>query len=233
MLSRALILAAGIGSRLRPMTDHTPKALLKYQGKTMLEHVISQVAASGIDEIVINVHHHADQVIDFVRKNDDFGLNIKFSDERELLMDTGGAILKAKSFLDKQDPFLVHNIDIYSDIDLNNLYEAHLSNNSLATLAVRNRHTSRNLLVDSEHELCGWKNNQSGETIIVKDKPDLHGVAFSGIHIIDPEIFTLIHDLKPFSIIDTYLDLAKNHRISCHDHTNDIWIDMAHPDNFS
>ena len=147
-------------------------------------------------------------------------------------MDTGGGIIKARWFLDTDAPFLVHNIDIYSDIDLDKLYRAHLASNSLATLAVSDRKTSRNLLLDQDGFLSGWKNNATGETIIVREEKNLRPVAFSGIHIIEPEIFNLIDSTDPFSMTTAYLELARDHQINTYDHTGDTWIDMAHRDNF-
>lgn len=227
-----MILAAGIGSRLKPLTQTRPKALLTFREKTMLEHVISQISQYGIKEVLINIHHHADQIVEFLRQNNNFGMKIEFSDERELLMDTGGGILKAEWFFKDHGPFLVHNIDIYSDINLTDFYSAHMRNGSLATLAVKERKTSRNLLIDSEHLLCGWRNNLTGETIIVNEKPDLQGIAFSGLHIIDPKIFAVLERTDPFSMISAYLDIAGQHRIMTFDHSEGAWIDMAHPSNF-
>lgn len=233
MISRAMILAAGTGSRLKPLTDIKPKALLTFKGKTMLEHVINQIVSNGITEVIINIHHHADQIVDFVKQNNSFGLNILFSDERDLLMDTGGAIIKARKYLDKNEAFLVHNIDIFSNIDLAKLVDIHLSKGALATLAVKDRTSSRKLLIDSTQRLCGWKNVQTGETIIKNEMPDLKPVAFSGIHIIDQKFFNIYNREEPFSMIKAYLDLAKQHVIRTYDHSDDTWIDMAHPDNFS
>ncbi len=227
-----MILAAGIGSRLQPLTDSCPKALLKFRGKTMLEHVIAQLGAHGFKEIIINLHHHADQIRDFVKQNDGFGLDINFSDESGMLMDTGGGIMQARWFLQSGGPFLVHNIDIFSDIDLTELYQFHLERKPLATLAVKDRPTSRNLLINKEGLLCGWKNNQTGKTILVNAKSEIRQLAFSGIHIIDPHIFDLLPVDEPFSMTDAYLELAEDHRVLVFDHSEGSWIDMAHPDNF-
>lgn len=232
MISRAMILAAGEGTRLQPLTNHLPKALLLFRGKTMLEHVLIHLKKHGIREVIINIHHHADKIVEFVHQNSRFGIDIEFSDERAMLMDTGGGILKAEWYFKDHGPFLVHNIDIFSDINLEELYLAHSKRRPLATLAVTSRETSRNLLVDSDNYLCGWKNNSTGETIVVKEKPPLHGVAFSGIHIIEPELSQLLTSKEPFSITDGYLKLAANHQIFAYDHSDGVWIDMAHKDNF-
>ncbi len=230
MIQKALILAAGMGTRLRPLTNSRPKALLEYKGKTMLEHVVDQVKEAGIQDVVINIHHFADQIIEFVNRQKNFGINITFSDERERLMDTGGAIIKAKRFLAGGEAFLVHNIDIHSNLDIREMYGKHCDKGALATLAVRHRKTSRNLLIDEEGQLCGWRNNETGEQILVKDKPGLEPVAFSGIHIVDPKLFEHLTRSDPFSIVKAYLELATQYNILTFPHDNDDWTDMAHPD---
>jgi NDP-sugar pyrophosphorylase family protein len=228
----AMILAAGKGTRLQPYTESTPKALLEFRGKPMLYHIISKLKSYSYDRVVINIHHHADQIVDYVRSNNDFGMKISFSDERNQLMDTGGGILKARRLLEGHGPFLVHNVDIFSDIDLDALCEYHMEHQPLATLAVKKRETSRNLLVDSNNNLCGWRDNISGESVIVQERERLNDVAFSGIHMIDPEIFGLLHNENPFSIIKAYLELAGNHPILTYDHSDGQWIDMSHKDHF-
>ncbi len=256
----AMILAAGVGSRLQPLTDKTPKALLHFRGKTMLEQVIEKLKLHGITEVVINIHHHAEQVVEFVRKHDEFGIKISFSDEQEQLMDTGGAILKARELLEGRGPFFVHNVDIFTDLDLNALYHLHMDGRALATLAVRERETSRNLLVDRSGRLCGWRDNKSGKTVMVEGWKNRYGfvnghpesgmpddalaetnlkpVAFSGIHVIAPEIFEVLDSKDPFdskesfSIIEAYLHLAGDHKIMAYDHSSGHWIDMARKENF-
>jgi len=233
MSPRAIVLAAGIGSRLHPLTDSTPKALLKFRGITMLEHVIGQLKRNGVNDIIINLHHFADQIQQFIQANSNFGLNIQFSDERERLMDTGGGILKARWFLESGNPFIVHNIDIFTNLDLQKMMKFHLQHDPLATLAVKKRQTSRNLMFDREGQLHGWKNNQTGEVILKTKAVDLDAYAFSGIHIISPSFFDLITIKEPFSMTTAYLDLASSQKIIGYDHSRDEWIDMAHPDNFS
>ncbi len=228
----AMILAAGTGSRLLPLTEKKPKALLNFRGKTMLEHVIDHLKAHGFKRLVINVHHHAEQILQFLSDHDYFGLEISISDERDQLMDTGGGILKASGFLKGNGPFLVHNIDIFTDLDLNKLIQFHLRNNAIATLAVRNRETTRNLLLNGDGALCGWRNNVSGEEIICRSARQMIPLAFSGIHILNPEIFELIQQEGPFSIMQSYLELARNHEIQTFPHNEGVWIDMAHADNF-
>jgi MurNAc alpha-1-phosphate uridylyltransferase len=233
MNQSAMILAAGLGTRLRPLTDDTPKALLPFHGKTMLEHVVEHLKDHGITEVVINLHHCADQIEAFLRQQQYFGIKFHISDEREELMDTGGGIVKARKHFDGQGPFIVHNVDIYSDTDLTALLRHHLKSEALATLAVSDRSTSRNLLVDEEGLLCGWRDNRTGEEIIARQKPGLRPVAFSAIHVVDPEIFHYLEQGKPFSITKAYLQLATRHRIMTYDHTGDTWTDMADISNFS
>lgn len=225
----AMILAAGTGSRLLPLTKRTPKALLPFRGKPMLEHVISALKKHGFEYVVINVHHHADQVIDFVRRNNSYGINITFSDERDRLMDTGGGILKARELLEHRAPFLVHNVDIFSPINLSALFDHHLKHRPVATLAVTDRSTSRNFLINSNDQLCGWRNNTNGETIMSRKDAELKAVAFSGVHVIGPEIFGILKMDQPFSITKGYLEIARNHKVMTYNHSGDSWIDMALP----
>lgn len=232
MIQRAMILAAGTGSRLKPLTDTVPKALLQFRGRTMLDHVITSLRNQGIEEIIINIHHLGEKIIEYLDENDNFGLHLTISDERDKLMDTGGALVKARSLLDKGDPFLVHNIDIFSDIDLSKMSSFHSERAPLATLAVKDRETTRNLLFDHDSLLRGWRNNSTGETILTDQSKDLRALAFSGIHIIDPKIFQYLPEHIPFSMTEAYLDLASKHRILAYDHSSDEWIDMAHPSNF-
>ena len=209
---KAMIFAAGLGSRLKPLTDTMPKALVPVAGRPMLEHVIVKLKASGFTEIVINIHHFGEQILDFLKANDNFGITIHISDERDLLLDTGGGVKKARSFFENSnEPFLVHNVDILSDIDLKELYESHLQNGGVATLLASRRKTSRYLLFDVEKELCGWINKDTGQ---VKpegfhyDESLYQEYAFSGIHVLSPAIFQWMDTPRwegKFSIMDFYL----------------------------
>lgn len=231
-MPRAMILAAGLGTRLRPLTDHTPKALLIYQGRTMLEHIILKLKSAGITEIIINIHHLADQIVEYVEANDSFGISIKFSDERDELLDTGGGIRKAKWFFEGSGAFIVHNIDIDSNLDIKALYDAHMSSGCLATLAVKQRPTSRNFLSNSNSLLAGWRNNQTREEIITREDQELSPTAFSCVHIMSEEIFSYLDQEGPFSITKKYLELSKQHPIYLYDHSQDDWTDMAHPSHY-
>ena len=228
---KAMILAAGTGSRLKGLTSGTPKALVRAGRSSLLEHLILKMKSHGVTEIVINVHHLADQIITFLRKNDDFGIGISISDERDQLLDTGGGLLHARKFLDGSEPFILHNVDIVSDIDLRQLFNNHLQHGGLATLAVRKRNTSRYLLFDREMHLGGWENVNTGERILgTGNEHALIQYAFSGIHVISPEIFPLITERGSFSIIDTYLRLCREHTIKGYEHAEGYWIDAGKPE---
>src|SRR5664280_1226211 len=161
---KAMIFAAGLGTRLKPVTDNLPKALVPIAGKPLLEHVILKLKSAGFDEIIVNIHHFPDQIIDFLKANNNFSIRIEVSDERNLLLDTGGGIRRAAWFFDDEKPFLVHNVDILSNVDLKELYQQHLRSNSLATLVVSKRDTFRYLLFNDDNRLCGWINEKTGET---------------------------------------------------------------------
>lgn len=216
---KAMIFAAGLGTRLKPLTDTMPKALVPVGGKPLLQHIIEKLISSGFDEIIINIHHFGDQIIDFVTSKNYFDIRIEFSDEREKLLDTGGAIKKASWFFNDGKPFLVHNVDILSNIDLSELYSAHLKSNPLATLVCSERLTTRYLLFDNNDHLKGWINESTGE--IKSPFPDLNPrqtnkLAFSGIHVLNPSIFSYMTDLPVrFPVIDFYLSLCHREKISC------------------
>jgi NDP-sugar pyrophosphorylase family protein len=227
----AFILAAGLGTRLKPMTEHFPKALVEVNGKPLLQRLIEKLKQSGYTKIVINVHHFADQVIDFLNANQNFGINIQISDEREQLLDTGGAILKAKPFLENIPNFLVHNVDILSNIDFSKIVEHHVESNALATMAVRDRSTDRKFLFDENLHLKGWQNAKTSEKILLNSSSDtLISLAFSGIHIISSDIFKHIQQSGKFSIVETYLDLAKTFDICGFRHDEDLWLDVGKPE---
>jgi NDP-sugar pyrophosphorylase family protein len=209
---KAMIFAAGLGTRLKPLTDSIPKALVPIAGKPLLEHVILKLKAAGFDEIIVNVHHFPDQIIDFLKVNNNFGIRIEVSDERDQLLDTGGGIRKAKHFFDDGQPFLVHNVDILSDIDLKELFQQHLAADSLATLVVSRRDTFRYLLFDDDQRLCGWINEKTGETKPIRfdDISGFNKLAFAGIHVFSPRVFELMDDLDAkFPIMDFYLSNAQ------------------------
>jgi len=227
---KALILAAGLGTRLMPLTAHTPKALVKAGGMTLLEIAIRKLVFHGFNEIVVNVHHHADQVMDYLKMNQFGNVTMSISDESDQLLDTGGAILKARWFLEGEEPFLVHNVDVISNLNLGNLYGYHLEKNALATVSVTDRQTKRYFLFDDEQRLRGWTDTGSGEVRLTAGVPvPLKKLAFSGIHVISPGIFDLFKEQGRFSIIDTYLRLAAGHPIFGHIQPDLTWFDVGKP----
>lgn len=226
-----MILAAGLGTRLKPFTDHHPKALAVVNGKTILQRNIEYLASFGIKDIIINVHHFAEQVFFFVEKNSGFGSNISFSDERDEVLETGGGIKKAARFFEKQnEPFVVMNVDVLTDMNLDAMISLHQTKSPMATLAVSSRQTSRYFLFDESNLLCGWKNVKTGEEKISRQSSKYIEKAFSGIHVISPEIFSLIKSEGKFSMVDVYLGLAKTQVIQAFDHTGSKFIDVGKPE---
>ncbi len=221
-----MIFAAGLGTRLRPLTNDKPKALVEVSGKPLLEIAIRRLKFFGFKDIVINIHHFGQQILDFLEKNDHFGLQISISDERDLLLNTAGGLKKAQALLG-DEPFLVYNTDIISDIDLSQLYDAHLASSALATLATRDRTTSRYLLFNLDKKLVGWTNTQTGELKLPVPTTEYRQRAFSGIHVISPEIFQFMPDEQVFSIIDVYLSAAAQRPILEYPHDADRWIDVG------
>ncbi len=223
---KAMILAAGLGTRLRPLTESRPKALVEIHEISLLELMIKKLHFYGFDNVIVNVHHFADQLVDFLNKKP-FGIHIRVSDEREKLLDTGGAVQKARWFL-KGSPFLLVNVDVLSDLNFRQFFEYHKQSNVLATLAVRKRDSGRYLLFDEENLLTGWKNVWKQSQILCRnDSEVLNELAFSGLHVINPEIFDLIEENGSFSIIDVYLRLAKAHKINCYRHDEGFWTDAG------
>ncbi len=223
-IKKALILAAGLGTRLRPLTDTMPKALVSYQGVPLLERVILRLKGAGVSHIVINIHHFADQIEEFVSAHDSFGVEIAFSDERDLLRDTGGAIKHAEKLLTRDfedcpsmSPFVVHNVDIVSDVDLKWFFNGYREEVSPALLLVNYRKTSRYLLFDKNLNLRGWTNETTGEMkggISAADLHDYRKFAFSGIHILSGGLFDIMHQWpEKFSIIDFYLSVAEHYSV--------------------
>ncbi len=225
---KAMILAAGLGTRLKPLTDVKPKALLEIKGTTLLEMAVSHLAQAGVTEIIVNVHHFADQVIGFLEKKKNFGVDITVSDESGQLLDTGGGLKKAEAFFSDGRPFIVRNVDLVSDLDFPKMMDYHLLHSPLATLAVRNRETSRYFLFDDSDQLAGWTNTKTGETLQSRESRGvIRKLAFSGIQIIDPKIFPLITEEGKFSLTGLYLRLAKNEKIICYEDNFSKWKDIG------
>lgn len=214
---KAMILAAGLGTRLRPLTDTRPKALVEVGGRPLLEIALSRLHSFGIRDVIVNAHHFAEQIIDYLRAHNNFGMHIEISRE-EILLDTGGGLKKAANFFlrgpaSSGEPFILHNVDVISNIDLHRMAEFHAENCALASLAVQERPSSRYLLFDDELQLCGRKSagrgaNEEDNTELVRPSPCLHPLAFCGIHVISPRIFPLMTEDGVFSIIAPYLRLA-------------------------
>ncbi|GAB4295558.1 MAG: nucleotidyltransferase family protein [Ignavibacteriaceae bacterium] len=225
---KAFILAAGLGKRLRPLTDTVPKALVKVNGIPLLEILLGKLKSSGFDEIVINIHHMGEQIIKFLKDNHSFGLKIEISDESDRLLGTGGALKKAASFFEHEKTFLVHNVDVISDIDLTKLINYHSLKNHLATLVVRKRESNRLLLFDKELQLCGWKDNKKNQVRISKENiPVQKELAFNGIQVLNPEIFRFFPGREVFSLIDLYLNASVTEKITGYEDNESFWIDAG------
>lgn len=231
---KAIIFCAGLGTRLRPLTNDKPKAMVALNGKPLLGHKIEQLKQVGISEIVVNVHHFANLVKAYIESKE-WGIPIHISDETNLLLDTGGGLKKAEKYLKRNKPFLIHNVDIFSTLDIEKMLGFHVLNNAFATLAIRDRKTSRYLLFDEKNTLSGWKNIKTEEEILtrntVKNSAILKPFAFSGIHIVSPKIFDYLPEAnKPYSIIPAYLEISKTERILGFQHQKDTWIDVGTPE---
>ncbi len=225
---KAIILAAGLGTRLKEITQNIPKALVEVNGKTMLEIALLNLKKQGINNFLINIHHHGKSIIDFLATNNNFGVDITISDERNQLLDTGGAILKAKDFIKGYEPILVHNVDVISDVKIQSLIEYHNTNDSVVTLCVRKRETQRLLLFNKSLFLIGWVNLKTNEFKWV-DKSYLNysKYAFSGIYVISPRFVDLIQQSGKFSIIDTWLEMAMNNILKGYIDTSKQWHDLG------
>ena len=224
---KAMIFAAGLGTRLKPLTDTLPKALVKVNGVPMLERTILHLKRHGITDIIINVHHLADQVEQFLKDKDHFDLNLQVSDERELLLDTGGGLKKASWFFNDKEDFIAINSDIITDLDLQSVVNYHKKNDAMATLVVRERKSSRCFLFDQNFKLSGWKNESNSTSILTNESTELKGFPFSGIHVINSSLFKYITREGKFSIVDTYLELSKTKPIYGFLDKGTTWFDIG------
>ena len=209
---KAMVLAAGLGTRLRPLTDNRPKALVQVAGRTLLEITLARLRSFGVREVIVNVHHFADQIVEYLKANANFGMRIEISRE-DVLLDTGGGLKKAAWFFLEDsaradEPFLLHNVDVISTIDFAKMVQAHKANRTLATLAVQKREGSRQLLFDEHLQLCGRRAGRDREPEIARRSPQLEPLAFSGIHVISPRLLPMLIEDGVFSIIAPYLRLA-------------------------
>jgi len=228
---KGMIFAAGLGTRLMPLTANKPKALIEYKSKTLLQHAIEKLTEAGIDDIIVNVHHFADQIIEFVSKQK-FDAKIAISDERDALLETGGGLKKASWFFDK-NPFIAYNVDIISNIKLDELIKTHMAGKAIATLAVKERESSRKLMFDEHFQLCGWANLCTNKNIVARESPVVNEYAFSGIQILDPEIFKYMPAKSKFSVIELYLNLASSKMILGYLDQQDFWLDLGRPEHLN
>jgi NDP-sugar pyrophosphorylase family protein len=233
---KAMILAAGLGTRLRPLTNDRPKALVEIAGRTLLEIALSRLREFGVDEVIVNVHHYAEMVVDYLKANKNFGMHIEISSE-DTLLDTGGGLKKAAWFFlqhsaENDEPFILHNVDVISAIDLGRMLQFHNERRALATLAVQERETSRHLLFDEKGQLCGRRSGRDGAPQLVRSAAQTQALAFSGIHVISPRIFSMMSEDGAFSIISTYLRLAgQGERILGFHADEYYWRDMGRLEN--
>jgi NDP-sugar pyrophosphorylase family protein len=231
-----MVLAAGLGTRLRPLTDNRPKALVEVAGRTLLEIILRRLQVFGIREVIINVHHFADMILDYLKAHDNFGMRIEVSRE-EVLLDTGGGLKKAAYFFlevagRSEEPFLLHNVDVVSTIDFRRMLEFHTGNHALATLAVQDRETSRYLLFDGQLRLCGRRSGRDQKTELVRPAQPVQALAFSGIHIISPRLLAMMSEERVFSIITSYLRLAgSGESILAFRADEYYWRDLGTPEN--
>jgi len=234
---KAMVLAAGLGTRLRPLTNDRPKALVEVGGRTLLEITLTRLRKFGVRDAIINVHHYADMVIDRMKAAGNFGMHIEFSRE-DVLLDTGGGLKQAGWFLggnsgaQAEDPFILHNVDVISNIDLQRMVESHRQTKALATLAVQERKSSRYLLFDAQGRLCGRRLVKEEKTEVVRPSQQMTELAFSGIHVISPRIFSLLTEEGIFSIVPAYLRLAaQGEKIMAFRADEYYWRDLGKPEN--
>jgi NDP-sugar pyrophosphorylase family protein len=232
---KAMILAAGLGTRLRPLTDDRPKALVEVAGRTLLEITLTRLKSFGVREAIINVHHFAEMVTDYLKANNNFGMRIELSRE-EILLDTGGGLKKAACFFlensgNDVEPFFLHNVDVLSSIDLALMLECHREKHSLVTVAVQKRDSSRQLLFDEHGQLCGRVAGGDREKEIVRPAQQLEPLAFCGVHVVSPRLLPLMTEHGVFSIIDTYLRLSsQGENVTAFRADQYYWRDLGKPE---
>lgn len=225
-----MIFAAGLGTRFKPFTDQHPKALAPVNGKSLLQRNIEYLQQYGIREVVVNVHHFANQIIEAVQTNNGWGSNIMISDESEAVLETGGGLMKAKNLLGTNEPFLTINADILTNLNIEKLKTFHQQQQALISFGITDRKTSRYFLFDETNRLCGWRNTTTREERISINKSRLVEKAYSCVALFQPEIFSLIQQTGKFSLVDVYLSLAAEHKIMGYDHSGDLLVDVGKPD---
>ncbi|MBS1774904.1 MAG: NTP transferase domain-containing protein [Bacteroidetes bacterium] len=229
---KAMIFAAGLGSRLKPFTDQHPKALAEVNGHTLLELSIRYLQHFGIEDVIVNVHHFADQIEQVLNDNNGFGSWVSISDERSEVLETGGGLKKAANYFQDEEDFVVLNVDVLTNLDLDRLITAHRKFKAIGTLAVMKRDSTRQLLFDDSMVLCGWQNIQTGQQRLSMEAKSLHSYAFSGIQVLSPKIFEMPFEGK-FSMIDVYLHFAKFATVKGFDHSGNIFIDVGKPESLA
>lgn len=230
---KAMIFSAGLGTRFKPWTDKHPKALAIVNGKSLLQRNIEYLQSFGIKDIIVNVHHFANQIEKAIEKNNGWGSNIIISDERNEVLETGGGLLKAKELFPPGEKFITCNVDILTNLDISKLVTFHQETKALISFAVTNRKTSRYLLFDENNRLCGWRNIKTGEEKISIRKTNLIEKAYSCVVVFEYDIFRLMEENNfsgKFSLIDVYLTLAADHRIMGYDHSGDLLVDVGKPE---
>ena len=227
---KAMIFSAGLGTRFKPWTNSHPKALAVVNGKSLLQRNIEYLQQYGIKDVVVNIHHFPQQIIEAVNKNKGWGSNILFSDETNELLETGGGLLKAKDMLQDGEPFVTLNSDFLTDLNINDLIKFHSEKKSLISFGITSRKTSRYFLFDDDNRLCGWRNVKTGEEKISVAKPGLKQMAYSCVVVFQPQIFELIPQQGKFSLVETYLSLAASYPIYGYDHTGDKLVDVGKPE---
>jgi len=230
---RAMIFAAGLGTRFKPWTDRHPKALALVNGRSLLQRNVEYLQQYGITDVIVNIHHFADQVLDTVKKNRGWGSNVIFSDESNEVLETGGGLLNAKELFKAGERIVSCNVDILTDLDLNKLIEFHEQHKPLISFAVTDRKTSRYFLFDDNNRLCGWRNTITGDEKIVIHRSTVIQRAYSCVVVFEPEIFSLMPFRGKFSLVDVYLALAADHLILGYDHTGDRFVDVGKPENIA
>lgn len=225
-----MIFAAGLGTRFKPFTDQHPKALALVNGKSLLQRNIEYLQQYGIREVVVNVHHFANQIIEAVQMNNGWGSNVMISDESEAVLETGGGLMKAKNLLGTNEPFLTINADILTNLNIEKLKTFHQQQQALISFGITDRKTSRYFLFDETNRLCGWRNTTTSEERISVNKSRLVEKAYSCVALFQPEIFSLIQQTGKFSLVDVYLSLAAEHKIMGYDHSGDLLVDVGKPD---
>ena len=228
----AMIFAAGLGTRLAPLTNHIPKALVRVHDQPLIWYALNNVIAAGAVNIVVNVHHHADNVVAYLKSFSELrqDVQIHISNEQEELLETGGGLLKAKPFFIPDQPILIHNSDVLTNVNLKELIAYHNQRKSLATLMVEERNTNRYFLFDSNDILCGWENTKSGEKLLLDDNKNLKRFAFDGIHVVDYIILNLMGEVRKFSITKSYLEMAANQQIIGWHQWKAQWFDIGTPE---